>query len=107
MQVPLEHFSMLAGNAAVNTRTADSGNVLATSFCSGCGSTLFADNTARPRVRTVHIGSLDDPTAVEVAAHIWVKQKLQWMVLPGAHRKFNEAGDWTSDYSNDPSRYGV
>ncbi len=105
MQIPRESFELVTGKPRARDRIADSGNVLNTAFCGACGSTLYIDNSARPRVRTVHVGSLDDPHAVEVSAHIWVKRKLPWVVLPEQHRIFAAAGDWTEDYASDPTRY--
>ena len=105
MQVPHEDVRLLSGEPKLAERTADSGNRLVTSFCAVCGSTLFAHNSARPRVRTVHIGSLDDPASLGVSAHIWVSHKLPWVVLPAGDRVFERGGDWTYDYKRDPTRY--
>lgn len=105
MQVPAESVNIVAGRTITRQRKADSGNILKTWFCPSCGSTLFAENSARPRVRTVHVGSLTHPEQVEVCAHIWAKRKLPWVTLPEKHRIYDEAGDWTEHYARDPSRY--
>jgi len=86
-------------------RAADSGNILTNSFCESCGSLLSIQNSSRTRLRTVTIGTLDQPSLIEVNSHIWVKRKLPWVILPKHHRIFEEAGDWTKDYANDPTRY--
>ena len=106
MQVAAESVDVHSGLPQTNLRIADSGNELTTHFCGDCGSTLYIENSARPRVRTVHIGTLDNPSEVEVTAHIWVKSKLPWVELPAAHRIFPGPGDWRADYASDPSRYG-
>ncbi|NKC00323.1 MAG: GFA family protein [Pseudomonadales bacterium] len=105
VQVPIEDVSLREGKPSSHVRMADSGNQLQTFFCQSCGSTLYAENSARPRVRTLHIGSLDHPHKVEVQAHIWTSRKLHWVVLPSEHRVYPEAGDWTQDYASDPTRY--
>ena len=105
IQVPSESVEITSGSLASRERVADSGNKLETWFCSSCGSTLFAENSARPRVRTIHIGSLEHPESVEVNAHIWVNRKLPWVNLSENHRIFEQAGDWTEDYARDPTRY--
>ena len=105
MQIPAETLKISSGKLSFAQRTADSGNVLQTNFCHLCSSTLFAENSARPRVRTLHVGSLDHPENVEVNAHIWVKQKLPWVTLPPQHRVYQGPGDWRADYAKDPSRY--
>lgn len=105
IQVPSESVSVTSGNAACRERMADSGNQLITWFCSDCGSALFSQNSARPRIRTVYVGTLAQPQDVLVNAHIWLKRKLPWVILPEAHRLYAEAGDWTQDYANDLGRY--
>lgn len=105
IQVPSESVTITRGSAAYRDRSADSGNTLTTWFCSHCGSTLFSQNAARPRIRTIYVGTLSQPHRVQVDAHIWLKRKLPWVILPQAHRHFDEAGDWTQDYANDLARY--
>jgi hypothetical protein len=105
MQVPAEALSFTHGNAGSRVRVADSGNELTSWFCTSCGSALFAQNSARPRIRTLYVGTLDNPEVVQVSAHIWVKRKLPWVILPQEHRIFDGAGDWTEDYTSDMSRY--
>ena len=106
MQVAAERVEVHTGLPQTHLRIADSGNELTTHFCGSCGSTLFIENSARPRVRTVHVGTLDDPPQIEVTAHIWTKRKLPWVELPKGHRVFDGPGDWRADYVSDPSRYG-
>ena len=105
MQVPAESVQLENGSPVSRQRIADSGNTVVTWFCPNCSSTLFAENSIRTRVRTIHIGSLEHPERVEVNAHIWVKRKLPWVNLPETHRTFDEAADWTEDYARDPTRY--
>ena len=105
MHVPSESVELTRGSPVSRERIADSGNVLETWFCPSCGSTLFAQNSSRPRVRTIHTGTLEHADDVEIDAHIWVKRKLPWVELPERHRFFEGAGDWSEDYADDPSRY--
>lgn len=105
LHVPKEDLSVTSGSVSRQARTADSGNTVETWFCNDCGSTLYAENSARPRVRTVHVGSLDHPDRVSIGAHIWMRSKLPWVTVNPDDRLFDEAGDWTEDYVHDPSRY--
>lgn len=105
LQVPAEGVVVVAGEPACRERTGESGNRVAVRFCAQCGSTLFAVNSSRPRVLTVHIGSLDAPEQVPVENHIWVSRKLPWVVIPPHHRQFERAGDWRTEYRADPGRY--
>ncbi len=96
--------SVTSGSPSTLERAADSGNLITTAFCSGCGSAIYSANSARPRLRTVYVGTLDQASEVKVDAHIWTKRRLPWVSLPTGHRIFTEAGDWRPDYARDPSR---
>lgn len=105
IQVPAEAVTATLGAPLERQRTADSGNVLTTWFCGRCGSALFAQNSARPRIRTIYVGTLDERQDVEVNAHIWTEAKLPWVILPEAHREFRRGGDWREDYAGELDRY--
>lgn len=104
MHVPAEAIELLSGEVAVTERRADSGNTLRSTRCADCGSTLFSQNSARPRATTIYIGTLDDPDRVDVTAHIWTKRKLSWVDIPSEHLSFDEAGDFRHYYAHDPTR---
>ncbi len=104
IQVPAESLTMTQGQVKSRERVADSGNRLTTWFCGDCGSALFAQNSARPKLRTVFAGTLEHPDEVEVDAHIWLRSKLSWVHIPEAHRRFDQAGDWSQDYEYAPDR---
>jgi hypothetical protein len=105
LHAPSEAVQISRGSPHTRERTADSGSTLTTWFCASCGSTLFAKNSSRPRVLTIHVGSLESRREVPITAHIWTKRKVKWVTLPNDHRVFEENGDWTEDYAQDPSRY--
>ena len=107
VQVPAEAVRVLSGTPRLAERLADSGNRLSTWFCDACGSALYSQNAARPRIRTIYVGTLDAANQVEVSAHIWTKRRQPWVVLPQHHRVFPEAGDWRLDYASDPSRLNL
>ena len=104
MQVPAEAVEMTAGVAHTRTRPSDSGNEISMWLCASCGFAVFLQNSSRPRVRTVLVGTLEHLEQVQVDAHIWLKRKLPWVVIPAAHRQFDGAGDWSDDYAHDPDQ---
>jgi hypothetical protein len=104
MQVPAESLSITKGQATPRERATDSGNRLTTWFCGHCGSALFAQNSARPKLRTIFAGTLAHASEVEVDAHIWLRSKLPWLQVPETHRRFDQAGDWLQDYQHAPDR---
>lgn len=104
MQVPSESVRVISGQPKLRDRATDSGNRLTASFCGECGSVLFAQNSARPRLLTVFVGTLERPHDVEVNTHIWMRSKLPWVEVPKGHRQFDQAADWSQDYVNAPER---
>jgi len=106
MHVPVESLTITSGSPVARKRVGDSGNVLETRFCPACGSTLFAKNSSRPKIRTIHIGTLDHPEVIDINTHIWVKRKLPWVSIPEHHRSFEGTVDWTKEYNNQTTTTG-
>ncbi|MCP5458091.1 MAG: GFA family protein [Gammaproteobacteria bacterium] len=104
MHIPAESLEVTQGSPVTQQRTADDGNILTTHFCGDCGSPLFIANNARPRLRTILVGTLDDPDAVEIVAHIWTSRRLPWVVVPAGQPVFDEGADWRPYYKADPTR---
>ena len=59
------------GPTSEYTSTADSGNTMRRRFCPTCGSSLFANSSARPQFTVVRVGALDDPSSVQPTMNIW------------------------------------
>jgi len=91
LRVPGEALRATAGAPASRVRVAESGNRITTWFCGDCGSALYSGNAGRPHYRTIYVGTLDRAGEVEVAAHIWTRRRLPWVVIPPGHRAFDEA----------------
>ena len=70
-QIPTENLVIDKGTPASRTRSADSGNDLALNFCGDCGTPLFSAPGARPQIRVIYAGTLDDPSWVPVKLNIW------------------------------------
>lgn len=69
------------GEPAEYTRQAESGNQVRRRFCARCGSHLFADNTGRPGLSVVRLGTLDDPSSIAPQSNIWVSSAPRWACL--------------------------
>ena len=63
------------------TSTADSGNTMRRRFCPTCGSSLFANSSARPQFTVVRVGALDDPSSVKPTMNIWTSSAPTWACL--------------------------
>ena len=98
MHVSSEKIIITTGQPLSKKRDSDSGNTLVTWFCGSCGSTLFADNSSRPGIKTVHVGSLEHPEKITINKHIWTKRKLPWIKIPDADETYPEGKDWSEYY---------
>lgn len=104
VHVPSEAVRLTRGTLKTIMRTADSGNRITSHFCGDCGSTLFIENAARPRARTLVGGCLDDPDAFPLQANIWTSSALAWLPIDPNLENFDQGGDWTAYYAHDPDR---
>jgi hypothetical protein len=80
MLVPAAALSV-SGVVADHTARADSGNAVTRQFCPTCGTHLFAKSDARPQVRVVRVGNLEDPSSVQPTANIWSTSAPAWACL--------------------------
>ena len=52
--------------------------------CAACGTSMTYRHEARPGEIDVTLATLDDPIPLRPEAHIWVQDKLPWVVLSDA-----------------------
>lgn len=69
--------------------------------CNACQTALWSDYGGRPNYRFVRVGTLDDPGSVKPDVHIFVKSKLDWVVIPKGHRKFDVYYDTKAEWPPD------
>jgi len=50
-------------------------------FCASCGGALTYQHDARPTEIDVTLASLDAPAALAPRMHVWVAEKLPWLVI--------------------------
>ena len=77
--VPTDKLVIEKGSPKERVRTADSGNDLGINFCADCGTSLFSAPRARPQIRVLYAGTLDDPTWVPIELNIWADSALPWV----------------------------
>ena len=58
--------------------------------CAACNTTLYSSSVLHPSTLTLRGGTFDDPNFVEPGAHIWVKRKHHWIVIPEGVQQFEE-----------------
>lgn len=60
-------------------------------LCGECHTRLWNTNTLRPGIALVRAGTLDDAEQIVPRAHIWVKRKQPWVVLPDGLPQWSES----------------
>ena len=78
--VPTEALSF-TGEVSEFRKLAASGNELTRQFCPNCGSHLFAHSSARPHLRVVRVGNLDEPSSVSPMMNIWASSAPAWACM--------------------------
>jgi hypothetical protein len=68
----------ITGDLACNTWTAASGNTLTFHFCPACGSQIYAQSSARPHLKTVRFGALDEGHGLKPEMVIWTEDAPSW-----------------------------
>ncbi len=71
----------IAGPLGVATWPAASGNTLAFHFCPACGTQVYAQSSARPHIKTVRLGVIDQPHDLAPQAVIWTDEAPAWAVF--------------------------
>ena len=56
--------------------------------CSKCFTAVWSDYGRRPNFRFVRVGTLDEPSQFSPDAHIFVRSKLDWVIIPDEQRSF-------------------
>ena len=78
----------ITGKTSEYTSVADSGNHVRRRFCPTCGSHLFADNTGRPGLTVVRVGTLDEPSSISPNANIWASRAPAWACFNSELQRF-------------------
>lgn len=74
----------IVGGLGTSTWTAASGNTLAHHFCPSCGTQVYAQSSARPHLKTVRLGVIDQPHALRPEVVIWTDEAPVWAQIDPA-----------------------
>ncbi|WP_374527450.1 GFA family protein [Novosphingobium sp.] len=66
------------GPLASSSWTAASGNTLTHWFCPECGTQAYAQSSARPHLKTVRFGMIDEPHGLKPEVAIWTEEAPAW-----------------------------
>ncbi len=61
--------------------------------CDNCGCTIGGKSVAPTELMVVRPGTLDDTTGIEPKAHIWTREKQDWVEIPEGMPAFEENYD--------------
>jgi hypothetical protein len=67
--------------ATYEDRAGASGKPFYRRFCSRCGSPIVSHGEAYPGIVFVKAGTLDDPSWVKPATHIWCAERQPWVTI--------------------------
>lgn len=81
-------FHLLSGQETLREYESSPGKFR--TFCSICGSPIFAYLSASPEVLRLRLGSLDTPFTKQPKAHTFVLDKAPWELLSGELPQFPE-----------------
>ncbi len=68
-----------------------SGRVSSQRMCPTCHTRIFNTNASRPGIAVVRAGTLDESHTLNLVAHIWVKRKQPWLIIPDGVPTWPEA----------------
>ncbi len=51
-------------------------------FCNRCGTTIMWTRDHRPGVRTIMVGTFDDPNWIKIERHVWTRSAQHWVIIP-------------------------
>ena len=80
--IPTASVSITEATLAIyEDKTGASGKPFFRSFCSRCGSPIAGAGDAYAGLTFIKAGTLDDPSWVKPAAHIWCDEKQPWVAI--------------------------
>lgn len=89
----------MSGEAAVYEFASPGGHLSRQRLCPVCHTRLFNTNTGRPGLAVIRAGTLDDSHLLTLVAHIWVKRKQPWLVIPEGVATWPEAAPMKEFFS--------
>jgi hypothetical protein len=91
--IETDRITLLAGEPQPVAAPTESGRPHRIFRCPTCQVALWSEYGGAAALRFVRVGTLDDPTALQPGAHIWVRSKQPWVTLPEGVPAFPEYYD--------------
>ena len=84
-----EHIQLLSGKVIKTAGPSEHERPHDIYRCSSCLTAVWSDYGGRPNYRFVRVGTLDAPGQLQPDAHIFVRSKLDWVIIPENQKAFD------------------
>jgi hypothetical protein len=82
---------VVTGPVTIYEFTNPSGRISRQRMCPTCHTRIYNTNSSRPGIAVVRAGTLDESHTLNLVAHIWIKRKQPWIVIPDGVPTWPEA----------------
>jgi hypothetical protein len=81
-----ENVELIGKSFSVYTyKSVEHGRKLYKNFCPDCGTTISLKTERFPERQVIMIGTLDDPSQIELSTHMFAEEALDWVEFPKDH----------------------
>ncbi|MDA9670725.1 GFA family protein [Paracoccaceae bacterium] len=81
-----ENVELIGRNFSVYTyKSVEHGRELYKNFCPDCGTTISLKTERFPERQVIMIGTLDDPSQIELSTHMFAEEAFDWVEFPKDH----------------------
>jgi len=81
-----EHVELIGKDFSVYTyKSVEHGRELYKNFCPNCGTTISLKTERFPERQVIMIGTLDDPSQIELSTHMFAEEAFDWVEFPKDH----------------------
>ncbi|MCA0433112.1 MAG: GFA family protein [Proteobacteria bacterium] len=84
-----DSIEVLSGDIITTDGPSESGRPHIIHRCASCQTAVWSDYGGRPNYRFVRVGTLDRPHAIKPDAHIFVRSKVPWVIIPPDQKAFD------------------
>ena len=81
-----ENVELIGKDFSVYTyKSVEHGRELYKNFCPDCGTTISLKTERFPERQVIMIGTLDDPSQIELSTHMFAEEAFDWVEFPKDH----------------------
>ena len=81
-----ENVELISKDFSVYTyKSVEHGRELYKNFCPDCGTTISLKTERFPERQVIMIGTLDDPSQIELSTHMFAEEAFDWVEFPKDH----------------------